>query len=79
MQGGAEVHEIALRIRGGNEGLIKTFILVKQGRLEVLEARIAKDGDSHELRMRVAGPSTKVRWFLEKARGLPYFVEVQRL
>ncbi|MCS7094324.1 MAG: hypothetical protein NZ988_00745 [Thaumarchaeota archaeon] len=79
MQSSAEFHEIALRIRGGNEGLIKTFILVKQGRLEVLEARIVRDGELHEVTMTLTGPEAKVKWFIEKAKGLPYYLEVRKL
>lgn len=79
MSGKPEIHDVSLRVRGGNEALIKTFVLVKQGRLEVLEARISRDGELHEVAMRLSGPEAKVRWFVEKAKGLPYYLEVRKL
>jgi hypothetical protein len=65
---------LSVAMRPSNEALLKTVLLLKQGGLRVEELSLRRDGDLLTGRIVVTGKEAKARWFVEKARTLPFFV-----
>jgi hypothetical protein len=65
---------LSVAMRPSNEALLKTDLLLKQGGLRVEEMDLRREGDVLTGRIVVTGKEVKARWFVEKARTLPFFV-----
>ncbi len=65
---------LSVAIRQSDEALLKTVLLLKQGGLRVEEVVLRREGDVLAGRIVVTGKEAKARWFVEKARTLPFFV-----
>jgi hypothetical protein len=65
---------LSVAMRPSNEALLKAVLLLKQGGLRVEEVALRREGDLLTGRIVVTGKEAKARWFVEKARTLPFFV-----
>lgn len=68
---------VKIALRPSNEAVLKTVLLLKQGGLTVERLELWREGDALRGTIVVSGKEGKVRWFVEKARTLPYFLAAE--
>ncbi len=65
---------VTVTLRPSNEALLKATLLLKQGGLTVERMELRREGDALRGTIVVSGKEGKIRWFVEKAKTLPYFL-----
>ncbi len=68
---------LSVTMRSSNEAVLKTVLLLKQGGLRIEEMAVKREGDVLTGRIVVTGREAKARWFVEKARTLPFFISAE--
>ncbi len=68
---------LSVTMRSSNEAVLKTVLLLKQGGLRIEEMAVKREGDVLTGRIVVTGREAKARWFVERARTLPFFISAE--
>lgn len=70
---------LRIRLSEPYEGLLKLLLMVKQGRLSLVEAHLRLNGEGLFAELFVDGPDEKIDWFIRKACGSPFVNECREL